>query len=96
MSKKFIISLLSAAAILISGSVFAADGPDAPASVPDPIGDPEKQAKTEEMLKAAEGGISGDQGGEISSKTPQPIPDPEKQKKTEEMLKDAEGGIQGR
>ena len=96
MSKAVVVSFFSAAAIFLSGSVYAADGPDAPASVPDPIGDPEKQAKTEAMLKDAEKGISGDQGGEVPSETPTPVPDSEKQKATEKMLKDAEGGIQGR
>ena len=98
MSNRLTLSLLSALAISLSGTVFAAegpgipkaapDGPDAPASVPNPIGDPEKQAKTEEMLKGIEKGLSGDVGGEAPSETPEPVPDMEKQAETKKMLKE--------
>ena len=105
MSRGVIVSSLSALAISLCGSVFAAegpgipkappDGPGAPASVPEePIGDPEKQAKTEEMLKGMEKGLTGDVGGETSSQVTQPTPDPEKQAETEKNMKERREAVQ--
>jgi hypothetical protein len=105
MLKGVIVSSFSAFAILLSGSLFAAEGPgipksapegpDAPTSVPDPIGDPDKQEKTEEMLKGMEKGLTGDVGGETPSTVTQPTPDPEKQAETEENMKERREAVQG-
>ena len=98
MSKGLIVSSFAALAIAVSGAVFADEneGADVPKSVEDPVSDPVKQSKTEEMLEAAEKGLSGDQGGEVSSKVGEAISDPEAQAKTEKMLKEEKDALQGR
>lgn len=65
--------------LIVSGSVFADqnEGPAVPKGVEDPVSDPAKQAKTEEMLKAEEKGLSGDQGGEMPSEVKVPASDAE-------------------
>ena len=67
-----------------------------PKEVKDPVSDPAKQAKTEEMLKEEAKALSGDQGGEMPSEVKTPTPDAEAQAKTEKILKDEKDLLQGK
>lgn len=103
MKKGLILSSFAALAIALSGVVFGEDqfvydkdGPGAPKEVKDPVSDPAKQAKTEEMLKEEAKLLSGDQGGEVPSEVKTPTPGAEAQAKTEKMLKDEKDLLQGK
>ncbi len=69
MLKGLIVSSFATLAIALGGSVFAdsKEGPGTPSTVKEPVSDPAKQAKTEQMLKAIEPGLTGDQGNPVPS-----------------------------
>ena len=98
MLRKIVVSSFAALAIALGGAVFADqdEGPDVPKEVKDPMSDPAKQMKTEQMLKDEAKALPGDQGDEMSSKVKAPAPDPEAQDKTEKMLEEEKGALQGR
>ena len=96
MHHKFFVGSFAALAIALSGGVFADEneGPAVPKEVKDPVSDPAKQAKTEQMLKEEGKALSGDQGGETPSEVKVPSPDAKAQAKTEKMLKDEKDALQ--
>jgi hypothetical protein len=98
MKKGLILSSFAALSIALASTVFADqnEGPSVPKEVKDPVSDPAKQAKTEEMLKEEAKALSGDQGGEVPSEVKTPTPDAEAQAKTEKMLKDEKDALQGK
>ncbi len=98
MKKAIILSSLTALAIALSSTISADqnEGPATPKEVKDPVSDPAKQAKTEQMLKEEGKALSGDQGGEVSAKVKTPTPDAEAQAKTEKMLKEEKDALQGK
>lgn len=96
--KRLIAVSAATLAVAVAGTVAAApqEGPGTPKSVENPVLDPAKQVKTEQILKGQEKALTGDQGNEISSKVKQPTPDPEGQAKTQEMLDKMEPAVENR
>ena len=98
MFKQIVVSSFTALAIALGGAVLADqnEGPGTPKEVQDPVPDPAKQMKTEQMLKDEAQELSGGQGGVTPSEVKDPVPDAEAQAKTEKMLEEEKGALQGR